>query len=95
MKDITLYFILRTLNKAFSRNGLPTDSADWHQIAADRDLWRLLFWGDMEKLICQRQLQGPPVHMGRTQERPRKIVVAIKDFELNKTKKLLYNQPSR
>ncbi len=41
--------------------------------------------GNIKKGIYQRQRQGPPIHMGRPQKRPRKTVVAIRDFELNKT----------
>ena len=41
----------RTLKKALSRNGLPTDFGDWQQIASDRDRWRLLCGGTLRKEI--------------------------------------------
>jgi CRISPR/Cas system-associated endonuclease/helicase Cas3 len=35
----------RTLKKALSSNGLPTDFAAWHQLAAGRCTWRQFFGG--------------------------------------------------
>ena len=35
----------RTLKKALSSNGLPTDFAAWHQLAADRCAWRQVCGG--------------------------------------------------
>ncbi len=81
----------RTLKKALSSHGLPTDFAAWHQLAADKCTWRQfcgggVSWPDTKRHQGQAGLSGRT--SGMAPRKPSESLYLLRD-------RLTCNQPNR